>query len=323
MNLILTKSFMTLLSAPWDLFIINLTMKNLILKNLMMKNLTIKNLASSLTIMNHTRKVKRRNSPKAQMENQKLSMITTTKKLIILNLLRKAKRRNPPKVLLKRQNPSMILFIKNLIMRILNTMLKSFMTLLSTHWHLFTMKKLIMMSLAIRNLIILNLNMMILTIMRKSCTTLLGTLWQMVTIMNPTTKNITTGKSCMTHLVIQCHCRNISLTSNMRSTGSQQHEETLMPVTNLVMLNFTMMNFTRRGGFRHLDLSQGIGAIRALITKMRSTDSHQHAESLTSIKKLAILNLTIGGLQHPADLSQEVGAVRAACWALAPSRLLD
>ena len=61
----------------------------------------------------------------------------------------------------------------------------------------------------------------------------------------------------------------------------------------------------------------------------RSTDSLQHAEVLIPVMNLIIQNLTTmnltigGGFQHPEDLSQGIGAIRATCWALVPSPLLD
>ena len=206
-----------------NLIVKKLIMKNFMMKNFMIKNLTIMNLTMGKhTIMNQTKKAKRRNCPKVLLKSQILSMILT-----IRNLMRKkAKRRNPQKVFLKRQKQSVILFIKNLIIMMkLTTMKKSFMTLLSTQWSIspimnLNMKNLMMnpaiMNLTMKSLIIMNLNMMIITMMRKGCMTLRGTQWHLFTIKDLTRKNITMEMSCMTHLGIQCQNRNISLTSSMR-----------------------------------------------------------------------------------------------------------
>merc|ERR1712045_398813 len=119
-----------------------------------------------------------------------------------------------------------------------------------------TMKKFTIMKFTMKSLTIL-------TILRESFTTPLGTHWRLLTIMDLTTRSITMGKSCTTHLVI----RNTSLVSNMRSTDSQLHAEPLTPVMSLTIvdLNLTILNLTTAGGFQHAEEghSQGVGAARA------------------------------------------------------------
>merc|ERR1712038_942206 len=203
------------------------------------------------------------------------------------------------------------------------------MTLLSTQWSMSTI-----MNLNVKNLMmnpaIMNLTMMIITMMRKGCMTLRGTQWHLFTIKNFTRKNITMEMSCMTHLGIQCQNRNISLTSSMRSTDFRQRAETLSPFMSHAVQPLPMMNFTMKS-LTIGDLSRAIRSPMPgspMISKMKSTASQHHTETLTPIGSLtinlSIKNLSIGGdFQPPEDLSPEVGAVKVAYWALLPPYLLD
>merc|ERR1712061_40983 len=94
------------------------------------------------------------------------------------------------------------------------------------------------------------------------------------------------------------------------------------------MKNLFIMNLTITGLTMRRNITMGMSCMThhtihwyhrkiSSVSNMRSTESQQHAEALTPIMNLTMTSLIIkyltigGGFQHPEDLSQGIGAVRA------------